>query len=150
MRTPPAEDPWAPVRGARAVMLTTYRRDGRAVPTPVGYGIDGPELYLMTDPASGKVKRLRHTPRVSVSASTLRGHVTGPELSGEAQEITGAEAENARRVITSKNRLAWFFLLRKARREGRSWMVYAVRPSTEQGPHITDDTDQHAVAEEYS
>ena len=90
-------DPWAPVRGQRAVMLTTYRRDGRSVATPVGYGIDGATLYFMTDPGTGKVKRLRHTATVTLAASTLRGAVKGPAVTGVATEITGAEADQGRR-----------------------------------------------------
>lgn len=118
---------WQPVRGQRAVMLTTYRRDGRAVSTPVGYGIEGSTLYFMTDPDAGKVKRLRHTPSISLAASTLRGEVKGPVVTGVATRVTGAEAEHGRRQITATNRVAWFFLLRKARRAGRDWAVYAVR-----------------------
>lgn len=121
------DDPWAQVRGQRAVMLTTYRRDGRPVATPVGYGIDGPTLYVMTDPASGKVKRLRRTPRVQVAASTLRGAVRGPEVAGTARLLTGPEAEHGRRQITATNRLAWFFLQRRAHREGRTWAVYGIQ-----------------------
>jgi PPOX class probable F420-dependent enzyme len=108
-------------------MLTTYRRDGRPVATPVGYGIEGSTLYFMTDPGTGKVKRLRHTPTVSLAASTLRGAVRGPAVTGMATEITGAEADQGRRHITATNRLAWFFLQRKARRAGWDWVVYAVR-----------------------
>lgn len=107
-------------------MLTTYRRDGRPVSTPVGYGIEDDTLYFMTDPGTGKVKRLRHTPRVTVAASTLRGEVKGPEVGGIAQLVDGAEADRGRHVITSSNRLAWFFLQRKARRAGWEWMVYGV------------------------
>ena len=148
---------WAPVRGQRAVMLTTYRRDGRSVATPVGYGIDGPTLYFMTDPGTGKVKRLRHTATVTLAASTLRGAVKGPAVTGVAVEITGAEADQGRRRITSTNRLAWFFLQRKARRAGWDWVVYAVRRDhpdhngqtqhertqheTGQNHNVDDDTD---------
>jgi len=108
-------------------MLTTYRRDGRSVDTPVGYGIDGPTLYFMTDPGTGKVKRLRHTAAVALAASTLRGAVKVLAVAGVATEITGAEADQGRRRITSTNRVAWFFLQRKARRAGWDWVVYAVR-----------------------
>lgn len=133
---------WQPVRGQRAVMLTTYRRDGRAVATPVGYGIEGSVLYFMTDPGAGKVKRLRHTPSVSLAASTLRGEVKGPAVAGVATRVTGAEAEHGRRRITATNRVAWFFLLRRARRAGRDWAVYAVRRddvgAPESEPHVSD------------
>ena len=120
-------DPWAPVRGQRAVMLTTYRRAGRSDDTPVGYGIHGPTLYFMSDPGTGKVKRLRHTAAVALAASTLRGAVKGPAVTGVATEITEAEADQGRRRITPTNRVAWFFLQRKARRAGWDWVVYAVR-----------------------
>ena len=140
-RTP---DPWAPVRGRRAVMLTTYRRDGRSVATPVGYGVDGSALYFMTDPGTGKVKRLRHTAAVTLAASTLRGEVKGPAVSGIATEVTGDEADLARRRITSTNRLAWFFLQRKARRAGWDWVVYAVSPDR---PDSTTVSDQVVTAD---
>ena len=134
-------DPWAPVRGQRAVMLTTYRRDGRSVATPVGYGIDGSTLYFTTDPGTGTVKRLRHTPTVTLAASTLRGAVKGPAVTGMATEISGTEADQGRRHITSTNRLAWFFLQRKARRAGWDWVVYAVRRDQ---PHDLASNDQSA------
>jgi uncharacterized protein len=144
-------DPWARVRGQRAVMLTTCRRDGRAVATPVGYGIDGSTLYVMTDARTGKVKRLRHTPTVSLAASTLRGAVKGPAVNGVATQLAADEAARGRRHITSTNRLAWFFLLRKARRAGRDRVVYAVRrehtDSTTQNDHVDDD-DQNADTQE--
>jgi PPOX class probable F420-dependent enzyme len=146
-------DPWAVVRGQRAVMLSTYRRDGRAVGTPVGYGIDGPTLYFMTDPGTGKVKRLRHTATVSLAASTLRGAVKGPAVTGVATEVAGAEAERGLRQITSTNRLAWSFLLRKARRAGWDWTVYAVRRDDPDGTPTNDrtahePTENHQVAKD--
>ena len=140
-RTP---DPWAPVRGQRAVMLTTYRRDGRSVATPVGYGIEGSALYFMTDPGTGKVKRLRHTAAVTLAASTLRGEIKGPAVSGVATEIAGDDADVARRRITSTNRLAWFFLQRRARRAGWDWVVYAV--SRDQ-PDSATENDQVVTAD---
>ena len=136
------EEGWQAVRGQQAVMLTTYRRDGRSVATPVGYGIEGSTLYFMTDSDAGKVKRLRHTPSVTLAASTLRGRVTGPAVAGVATRVTGAEAERGRRRITATNRVAWFFLMRRARRAGRDWAVYAVRrdsTATETDhPHVSD------------
>ena len=102
----------------------------------------------MSDPGTGKVKRLRHTPTVKVAASTLRGQVMGPDLGGVAVAITGAEADRGRRHITATNRLAWFFLQRKARRAGWDWVVYAVRrdqpddqPSNDQSATDCVDVD---------
>ncbi len=120
--------PWQSLNGSRAAMITTFKRDGTGVPTPVGFGVAGKELYFMTNEQSGKVKRLRRDPRVTVAASTLQGTVTGPTLRGVARPLADAEAEVARTKITEHNRLAWLLLLRRARRKGTTWQAYAVLP----------------------
>jgi PPOX class probable F420-dependent enzyme len=120
--------PWQSLNGSRAAMITTFKRDGTGVPTPVGFGVAGEELYFMTNEQSWKVKRLSRNPRVAVAASTLRGMVTGPTLKGLARPLAGAEADAARTKITEHNRLAWFLLLRRARRKGTTWQAYAVLP----------------------
>lgn len=121
---------WDRAGGQRAVMVTTFRRDGRPVPTPVGYGVEGDRLFFMTQPDAGKAKRLRHTPRVTVAASTLRGRVTGPQIEGTAKVLAGPEARHAQKLITSTNRLAWKMLLRGPRRDLDTWAVYEIRPTT--------------------
>ena len=55
-----------PLADARFVSLTTFRRSGERVSTPVWVGRDGASLVVLTPAASGKVKRLRHDPRVEV------------------------------------------------------------------------------------
>ena len=74
----------------RFVALTTFRRSGAPVPTPVwvapvdgGPAGDGPagngaagDVLVVTTPAdSGKVKRLRHDPRVELRPCTRLGKV---------------------------------------------------------------------------
>ncbi len=62
------------------VLLTTYRRTGEAVPTPVWIADDGERVYVTTGAASGKVKRIGHTPRVTLVPCDMRGRVkTGAE-----------------------------------------------------------------------
>jgi uncharacterized protein len=58
------------------VQLTTFRRDGTPVPTPVwvATGPDG-SLVVTTPTGSGKVKRLRHTPEVELRPCSRRGAV---------------------------------------------------------------------------
>ena len=59
----------------RFVRLTTFRRDGAPVRTPVGVVRDGDHLLVTTDASTGKVKRLRHTPRVLIAPCDPRGRV---------------------------------------------------------------------------
>ena len=55
------------------VLLTTTRRSGVDVPTPVWVARDGEALVVTTGGDSGKVKRLRHTPRVTLQACDRAG-----------------------------------------------------------------------------
>ena len=55
------------------VLLTTTRRTGMPVPTPVWVGRDGDTLVVTTGAEAGKVKRVRHTPQVTVQACDRAG-----------------------------------------------------------------------------
>ena len=58
--------PLLPLADARFVSLTTFRRSGEPVSTPVWVGRDGGALVVLTPADSGKVKRLRRDPRVEI------------------------------------------------------------------------------------
>jgi PPOX class probable F420-dependent enzyme len=59
----------------RFVSLTTYRRTGVPVSTPVWVARDGDDLLVTTPAGSGKVKRLRHTARVELVPCSRSGKV---------------------------------------------------------------------------
>jgi PPOX class probable F420-dependent enzyme len=87
------------------VVLTTYRRDGRAVATPVWWvELDGGEYGFSTGAASGKAKRLAHTSRVTVQPSDRRGAVKeGTEpLEGTARLVTGPELDALNQRLVAK------------------------------------------------
>ncbi|MCU0270415.1 MAG: PPOX class F420-dependent oxidoreductase [Acidimicrobiales bacterium] len=84
------------------VCLVTFRRDGRAVPTPVWFAADGDDLVVVTEPTSGKVKRLRNDPRVTVQPCDVRGRVHGTVHDGQARVLGGGDAERARVVLNRK------------------------------------------------
>jgi PPOX class probable F420-dependent enzyme len=73
------------------VSLTTFRRTGQPVPTPVWAAPDGEDLVVWTRADSGKVKRLRHTSRVTVAPCDVRGRVLGPEVEATAGFVDRAE-----------------------------------------------------------
>jgi PPOX class probable F420-dependent enzyme len=60
---------------AKYISLTTYRKDGTAVSTPVWLVRDQDTVLVLTDPNSGKVKRLRNNPAARVSPCDMRGRV---------------------------------------------------------------------------
>lgn len=57
------------------VQLTTFRRSGEPVSTPVWVVRDGDALVVTTPSQSGKVKRLRHSSDVELRACSRRGTV---------------------------------------------------------------------------
>src|SRR2546428_2813542 len=61
----------------RYMALSTFRRSGAEVATPVWFVAAGGKLYVFTAGDSGKVKRLRHSSRARVAPSDARGRVQG-------------------------------------------------------------------------
>ena len=61
----------------RYLSLTTFRRDGTPVATPVWVARQGDELVVYTARSSGKVKRLRNNNRVLLAPCNMRGRVNG-------------------------------------------------------------------------
>ncbi|ADG77137.1 PPOX class putative F420-dependent enzyme OS=Tsukamurella paurometabola (strain ATCC 8368 / DSM/ CCUG 35730 / CIP 100753 / JCM 10117 / KCTC 9821 / NBRC 16120 / NCIMB 702349 / NCTC 13040) OX=521096 GN=Tpau_0496 PE=4 SV=1 [Tsukamurella paurometabola] len=81
------------VADAKYVMLTTYRKDGSAVSTPLWAVRDGADLVMWTVTDSWKVKRIRKNPAVLVQACDVRGKKTeGPQVAGVAEIVDGADA----------------------------------------------------------
>jgi PPOX class probable F420-dependent enzyme len=71
----PADPAFAALGSERFVSLTTFRRSGEGVSTPVWVARDGDALVVTTPEGSGKVKRLRHTPRVELRPCSRTGRV---------------------------------------------------------------------------
>jgi PPOX class probable F420-dependent enzyme len=65
----------AAVARRRYVSLTTFRRSGVAVATPVWVAPVGDAVVVMTDASTGKAKRLRNDGSVVLRECDVRGHV---------------------------------------------------------------------------
>lgn len=70
---PTASEAFLALGDSPYVRLTTFRRSGVAVHTPVWVVRDDDRLLVTTVAASGKVKRIAHTARVQLVASDIRG-----------------------------------------------------------------------------
>ena len=87
------------------IQLTTFRRTGEGVPTPVWVGPDGDGLAVSTPGGTGKLKRLAHTPRVTVAECGRRGRVPdGVEPVEAVATVTAdpAEADRVGRLLADK------------------------------------------------
>lgn len=89
-------------RKRRTALLTTYKRDGTAVATPVTIAVDGDRAYVRTWDSAWKAKRMRNNPAVLVAPSTMRGRVRGEAIGARSRLLDGEEAERAARAIASR------------------------------------------------
>ncbi len=87
------------------ILLTTFRRDGTPVSTPVWLvPLDGGAYGFWTSSGSGKAKRLAHTDRVTVQPCDARGRVRAGStaLGATARLVSGREFEEIHKRIVAK------------------------------------------------
>lgn len=89
----------------RFISLTSFRRDGTPVSTPVWCAGDDGVLLVFTEADSGKVKRLRHDPRVTVAPCTARGKPLGPDVDGTAEILR--DTDRVRALLARKYGYTW-------------------------------------------
>ncbi|MGH9500709.1 MAG: PPOX class F420-dependent oxidoreductase [Terriglobales bacterium] len=101
------------IQGHNYIQLTTFRKNGDAVPTPVWFAEDRGKLYVKTRAESGKTKRIRNNPKVRLAPCTIRGKVTGPEFSASARILPPEDWPRAAKAINRKYWMARLSLWNK-------------------------------------
>jgi PPOX class probable F420-dependent enzyme len=99
--------------------VTTYRRDGQPVGTPVSLTVHGDHAYLRSFEQAGKTRRMHNNPRVDIAPSTARGRPTGPAIQATARRL-GAESRRAARLLARKHPLLHGVLVPLTHRLGRA------------------------------
>jgi PPOX class probable F420-dependent enzyme len=89
-------------RKRRTALLTTYKRDGTPVATPVTVAVDGDHAYVRTWDSAWKAKRMRNNPAVLVAPATVRGRPTGDAIAARSRLLDGDEAKRAARAIARR------------------------------------------------
>jgi PPOX class probable F420-dependent enzyme len=107
--------------------LSTFRRSGAEVATPVWFAAAGGKLYVFTAGDSGKVKRLRHSSRARVAPSDARGRVQGAWRDATARLVTEPTAiQRAHAALRAKYgwqmRLTDLFSRLAGRIRRRAWI----------------------------
>ena len=104
---------------------TTFRRSGEPVPTPVWITRLEEALVVSTPDGTGKLKRLRHTPRVTLQACSRRGTpVEGAPVVEAVAEVSRDPRVIARTEASLKAKYGWqwrlVLLIERVARRGRS------------------------------
>ena len=88
----------------RYLSITSYKRDGRGVATPVWFVLRDGRLLVETDAASGKVKRVRRNPRLRAAVCTAGGRLRGEQVPAVAEILPDSEIGAVERLIADKYR----------------------------------------------
>ena len=93
----------AQVRKAKTILLTTFKRDGTPISTPVSIAFDGGRAFFRSYDKAWKTKRLRRNPHVEVAPSTLRGKPTGPTVTARATMLDGEQSQIAAHALARRH-----------------------------------------------
>jgi hypothetical protein len=117
-------------------VLTTYRRDGTPVATPVNIAIAGGLAFVRAWGATEKIKRIGATPEVEIAPSTVRGRPTGPPIRARARILDGAESDSAGRALARKHPLRHGIIVPLIHRlRGNTTVHLELRPVAPGEPH---------------
>lgn len=93
---------FAALAGRKYALLTTFKRDGTPIPTPVWFGVgDDGLMYVRTEVDVGKVKRIRNDPHVRVAPASVRGKPLGPTTEARARVLPAEEEDRAEAAIAA-------------------------------------------------
>ena len=102
------------------VLLTTFRRDGRAVSTPIWVMPDGDGVAFWTVRDSGKVKRIRNSGRVTIAPCDMRGNNVGEAVEATARLGDDNDLKRVTRALIRKYGLMGRMTLLGSRLRGGS------------------------------
>ena len=90
------------ISGQKYISLTSFRKTGAPVRTPLWFAEGGGKLYFMTRNDSWKYKRIRNNPGVLVAPCTIRGKITGADFKATARILPNEQWQAAKELIKRK------------------------------------------------
>lgn len=91
--------------------LTSFRRDGTGVSTPVWFVQENGRLFVRTDGGSYKVKRIAHNPSVTIAECSASGRLRGEPVAARAEIHRNGEAQHVDELMARKYRLDKILIL---------------------------------------
>jgi PPOX class probable F420-dependent enzyme len=97
-----ANNAFAALTTHQYLLLTTYRKSGAGVPTPVWFAQDADRVYVMTPASTGKLKRIHNNGRATLAPCKANGQMLGASIEGTARILSLAEQSIADRALVRK------------------------------------------------
>jgi len=89
----------------RYLSLTSFKRDGTGVATPVWFVIDDGRLLVKTGRESFKVKRIRTNPAVMIAPCSASGRLRGEPVPAQAEVLPPGQPDPVERLMARKYRI---------------------------------------------
>jgi PPOX class probable F420-dependent enzyme len=124
------------LRAAHTVLLSTRRRDGRTVQTPVNLAVDRDGTgYFRTWSTAGKARRLANFPGLRLAPCSVTGRAQGSDQPALASRLSGPEADHARRLLAERFPLLHGVIVPRLHRlQRRHTVYYRLVPAAEPTP----------------
>jgi uncharacterized protein len=123
---------FGPLESSKTALLTTFRRGGEAVATPLSIALAGGKAYFVTASDSGKATRLAQTPKVTLAPCTISGKVTGETVAGRARLLDPEERKRtAKGLLKPTGGLFWSLVM--YRLQGKKMVLFEVVPEAPGG-----------------
>ena len=111
----PAQRPAADLKTlfpGRYLSVTSFKRDGTGVATPVWFVSDGTRLLALTDRHSAKVWRIRRNPRVLIASCRPGGKLRSRPVPARAEVLTDTpELERVQRLLIERYKLSYRLIM---------------------------------------
>ena len=92
------------ITSGKYLRITSFRRDGSGVGTPVWFVPENGRLLVHTDRDSYKVKRIRRNPSVLIAPCNARGKQRGEQLPARAEVLPDSETGRVEELLARKYR----------------------------------------------
>ena len=145
----PTVDLEARFRG-RYLSVTSFKRDGTGVATPVWFVSDGSRLLALTDLHSAKVRRVRRDPRVLVASCRADGNLRTEPIPARAEVLTATpDLERVQKLLLERYKLTYrvvmlvYRLARRLRGERSVADGAALAITVERPPDLELDDGSH-------
>ena len=92
----------------RYLRVTSFKRDGTGVATPVWFVSDGSRLFALTDLHSAKVRRMRRDPRVLVASCRADGKLRREPIPARMEVLTATtDLERVQKLLLERYKLSY-------------------------------------------
>jgi PPOX class probable F420-dependent enzyme len=96
----------------RYLSVTSFKRDGTAVATPVWFVSDGRRLFALTDLHSAKVRRMRRNPHVLIASCRADGQLRREPVPGRVEVLTATlELERVRELLIKRYKISYRLIM---------------------------------------